>query len=153
MNPVLRLDLYINAAFQMTLNALRRIGIRSTFLMMAVYVSALYFYFTFSIMSAVSNDVFGMLLGCCIASGMMLSFVRVLHEFFLVLVGQTAVVDASRLELQDSGLAHGYLWISRPGCLIGALILVVDPGIHAAMEPFSYGFLLMSLGFYLETCV
>jgi hypothetical protein len=153
-SALIRTDLYINAGFQMTLNTLRRVGIRPTWLMLMVHVGVLYYFLTFAVVCALADDVFGLVLGCLVATYFILLLMRGFYEFFLIVVGDGATVDAMRLKFQQDMLDQGTLWIVRPGCLVGALMLfAVDPGLHPPMEPFTYGFLLMSLGFYIETCV
>jgi hypothetical protein len=62
MRTLIVTDLYINAGFQMALNTLRRVGIRPTWLVMAVHVWALYYFLTFAVMCAIGEDLFGLLL-------------------------------------------------------------------------------------------
>jgi hypothetical protein len=154
MRTLIVTDLYINAGFQMALNTLRRIGIRPTWLVMAVHVWALYYFLTFAVMCAIGEDLFGLLLGSVVATTLIGLLVRVFYESFLVIVGEGATVDEMRLKFQLNMTVNGNLWIARPVCLIGALVLIaVHTGVHQPMEPFLYGFLLLSTGMYLETCV
>jgi hypothetical protein len=104
-------------------------------------------------MSALVDDLFGLVLCCLVATWLLLLLVRVFYEAFLVIVGEGSMVDEVRVRFQNDMLNRNNL-ISRPVCLIGACtLLMVDPGVYPPMEPFLLGFLLLSTGFYLETCV
>lgn len=153
MKTLLTVDLYVNAWFQMVLNRLRGFGIHTVWFLLVTHVSAVYFFLMCAASSAVANDLMGLILSCLVVTALGVFIVRVFYEAFLLLVGEGATVDALRLKFQEDVL-NGRNTASRPACLLGACILIaVDPGVYPPMEPFSYGFLLLSTGFYLETCV